>query len=224
MQLRSDLNLNEIIHIGFFTIPMHNMSYLVGNIFFCILYKCKFQIFERERSRGHPDEQWPWESMKPDEWNKLFWRSIKFNLLNSWFSNVVVYLSVTMSGIPSENLTAIDKMPTPTVFAAQILFCMMIEDATFYISHRTLHLPWLYPSVHKIHHEHKVTFSLAALHAHPLEYILGNVVPVMVGPAILGPRMHLASAFGWYFMRQFESIEGHSGYSFSWSPFRLLPC
>lgn len=69
-----------------------------------------------------------------------------------------------------------------------------------------------------------MTFSLAALHAHPFEYIMGNVVPVMVGPALLDTNMHRAAMFGWYFARGWESMEGHSGYSFSWSPYRLLPC
>ena len=44
--------------------------------------------------------------------------------------------------------------------------------------------------------------------------------------------MHLATATLWYknsynnirlFMRTLETIDGHSGYEFSWSPYRLLP-
>ena len=35
--------------------------------------------------------------------------------------------------------------------------------------------------------------------------------------------MHFATAFTWYFFRFTESAEGHSGYEFSWSPFRVLP-
>lgn len=94
---------------------------------------------------------------------------------------------------------------------------------TFFVGHRILHLPWLYPSLHKIHHENKITYCLAALHAHPIEYLFFNVGPTMVGPMLLAHRMHRASMFGWYLFRSLESLDGHSGYAFPWSPFRLLP-
>ena len=224
MQIKTDYQMNPVYHIALFTIPNHIINYTVANLIMCVIYKSKLQIFESERSRGSPDEKWPWETMEPTEWNNLFWRSIKFTVFNSTVCNLIVNLIVANSGQEVLNPTDIDKMPGPMLFAAQIVFCMVVEDMVFFCSHRTLHHPILYPSVHKIHHEHKVTFSLAALHAHPLEYIMGNVLPVMVGPALLGPRMHLASMFGWYFLRSWESMDGHCGYSFSWSPFRLLPC
>ena len=69
-----------------------------------------------------------------------------------------------------------------------------------------------------------MTYCLAAIHTHPLEYIVGNILPMMIGPALLNVRMHRAAMFGWYAVRGLESIDAHSGYSFSWSPFRLLPC
>ena len=100
---------------------------------------------------------------------------------------------------------------------------MMFEDLSFYFNHRVLHQSWVYPSIHKIHHEHKATFSLASLHAHPFEYIFGNVLPTMIGPMILGHRMHRAAVCGWLFVRVLESLDGHCGYDFPWSPFRLLP-
>ena len=48
-------------------------------------------------------------------------------------------------------------------------------------------------------------------------------MPVAIGPLILGPKMHFVTAFTWYMLRIVESIDGHSGYEFSWSPFRILP-
>ena len=93
----------------------------------------------------------------------------------------------------------------------------------FYFSHRTLHHPWLYPYIHKIHHENQVVFVLAAIHTHPIEYIFGNILPMIAGPALLWHRIHRASVFGWYFIRACETLDAHSGYAFPWSPFRLLP-
>lgn len=39
--------------------------------------------------------------------------------------------------------------------------------------------------------------SFSAEYAHPVEFILGNSVPVMIGPNILGKRMHLISLLIW---------------------------
>ena len=35
--------------------------------------------------------------------------------------------------------------------------------------------------------------------------------------------MHMTSVFGWYIVRIAESMDGHCGYAFPWSPFKLLP-
>lgn len=39
----------------------------------------------------------------------------------------------------------------------------------------------------------------------------------------MGSKVHLATIFIWLTIRIFESIDGHCGYEFSWSPYRLLP-
>ena len=135
-----------------------------------------------------------------------------------------IHIFLALSGFELKNPSEIKQLPGPLLFTVQVIFCMMVEDTVFSFSHRILHHPKLYPTIHKIHHEHRVTFCLSPLHAHPLEYILGNVLPVMLGPALLGHRMHMASMFGWHIVRIWETVDAHCGYSFSWSPFRFLPC
>lgn len=99
----------------------------------------------------------------------------------------------------------------------------MTEDLAFFLSHKLLHTPALYEKIHKIHHENNIVFCLAAIHAHWIEYLLGNLVPLIVGPAILGQRIHRLSISGWFFVRVCKTIDAHSGYSFPWSPFKILP-
>lgn len=150
-------------------------------------------------------------------------KSICLTILNSAiFANIAVCL-IEYFKLYGPSPTDIDKMPSVPVFVAQISFCMMIEDITFYFSHRMLHHPRVYPSVHKIHHENKVNYCLASVHTHPIEYMLGNILPMMLGPGILWHRIHRAAIFGWYVVRMFETSEAHSGYSIPFSPFRLLP-
>ena len=68
-----------------------------------------------------------------------------------------------------------------------------------------------------------MTIGLAAEYAHPIEFIVGNLLPVALGPMILGPKTHMVTVFVWYFVRIGVTLEGHSGYDFSWSPYRLIP-
>lgn len=86
-----------------------------------------------------------------------------------------------------------------------------------------LHTKWLYQKIHKIHHKHISTLFYAYAAAHPLEYIFGNVLPTVVGVLILGKNIHVTTVIGWYIARSFETLEGHCGYDFSWSPFRWVP-
>ena len=92
----------------------------------------------------------------------------------------------------------------------------------FYWNHRFLHLKQVYPYIHKIHHQHKVTIALAAVYTHPIEFILGNLLPMAAGPMILGSHMHITAVFMWYGLRTMSTLDGHSGYEFSWSPFNHL--
>jgi methylsterol monooxygenase/4-alpha-methyl-delta7-sterol-4alpha-methyl oxidase len=91
------------------------------------------------------------------------------------------------------------------------------------MSHRFLHWRVIYPYFHKIHHEFKVTLSFAAEYAHPLDYLVSSLIPSSIGCNILGPKLHFYSLLCWYVIRITETADGHSGYDFPWSPFRLIP-
>lgn len=105
----------------------------------------------------------------------------------------------------------------------QLLFASLMEDFVFYFSHRLLHTPFLYRHIHKIHHQFIATMSLAGEYAHPMEYLFGNLIPASVGIALLGPKVHIWVVLMWGILRTAESMDGHCGYEFSFSPFRLLP-
>jgi len=64
---------------------------------------------------------------------------------------------------------------------------------------------------------------MASAYAHILEYLFGNVLPFLVGPILLGKNMHLITMATWLIIRSGETVDGHSGYEFPWSPYRLLP-
>lgn len=118
---------------------------------------------------------------------------------------------------------ATEDLPDSLTLALTITLFMLMEDFCFYWTHRLLHWRVIYPYIHKMHHTHGTTVGIAAEYAHPVEFVLGNMLPTSVGPALLGPNVHMLTVFAWYMIRFGETLDGHCGYEFSWSPFRLIP-
>ncbi len=118
------------------------------------------------------------------------------------------------------------EMPEIWVIALQVLVFMVIEDFLFYWAHRIFHRPALYKKIHKIHHEFVTPTAIAALYAHPWEFILANSLPVMAGPFLLcalGMPVHIGTLWLWLFVRVLETLDGHSGYDFRfWFPHKLV--
>ncbi|EGD82670.1 GTP binding protein 4 [Salpingoeca rosetta] len=91
-------------------------------------------------------------------------------------------------------------------------FSVLVNDALFYWTHRLLHMPQLYARFHKQHHEYKATTGFAAEYASPLEQLLSNQLPVVVGPLLC--RMTTTEWLVFLVWRLWRTYEDHSGYDF----------
>lgn len=172
IQLKADYNVEDGDLMLICGVTTTAITLLIGNIFFLILYKGKFAFFEKYKALEDP---WPWES-DPLEWNKLRQRSIKFSLFNLFVVAPAMNYPVTKFAIRIQNKMDFNY-PSEVQLLASILFCCLMEDLCFYFSHSTLHKPFFYSRIHKYHHEHKVPTTFACIHAHPIEFYFGNVVP-----------------------------------------------
>jgi sterol desaturase/sphingolipid hydroxylase (fatty acid hydroxylase superfamily) len=65
--------------------------------------------------------------------------------------------------------------------------------------------------------------SIAAEHFHPVDFFMGVLLPGSFGPSILRERLHITTYLMWIWIRASEGVDGHTGYEFPWSPFRLIP-
>lgn len=185
-----------------------------------VIYYLEIPFFERYKINRDP---WPWNK-DPEEWMRV----IKKTLLLVSFNVLVCLPLVIVSNVALHNWEveysfSMQDLPDTKTLIFSIIFCMICEDFTFHLSHRLLHTRRLYPYIHKIHHQHINTIGIAAEYAHPLEFIFGNALPASVGPLLLGSNMHFYTFLLWLLIRLGETIDGHSGYEFSWSPYRLVP-
>jgi sterol desaturase/sphingolipid hydroxylase (fatty acid hydroxylase superfamily) len=193
---------------------------LITNVVMWAIYHSEVPFFERYKITNDP---WPWNENK-EEWNKL----VKKSILLVAFNNLVSLPLALMAMVYINNFEvklsfAVEDLPDWKTLMFTIAFCMLCEDLTFHFTHRLLHWKKIYPYIHKIHHTHVTTIGIAAEYSHPIEFIFGNIVPSGVGGMILGYNMHFTTFLLWSLVRLGETLDGHCGYEFSWSPYRLIP-
>jgi sterol desaturase/sphingolipid hydroxylase (fatty acid hydroxylase superfamily) len=104
-------------------------------------------------------------------------------------------------------------IPTVGLFFRDFVVFAVIEEFMFYFSHRALHWPSFYASIHKFHHKFTAPCAIAAVYAQPTEHMISNVIPVSVGPLLM--KSHPISVMIWGVFALFNTMTVHSGYDFS---------
>lgn len=215
---------NDVALFSALMICTHLGQVLVQNLIMLAVYRAEHPFFEQYKvKKASP---WPWKSPNQatrERFSKLLRRTlwtVPANILLIALPAIVLTYWARPDGAFS---MALEDMPSMWELTWQIGFCCVVEDAMFYWTHRFLHWDAIYPFIHKQHHAYSLDFtiSLSSEFAHPLEYLVGNLLPVAMGPTIL--RCHTLTFVLWVFVRIAESIDAHSGYSFPWAISRLTP-
>ncbi|KAG2373364.1 hypothetical protein C9374_012230 [Naegleria lovaniensis] len=90
---------------------------------------------------------------------------------------------------------------------------ILCDEVLFYVLHYAFHkVSFLYKHIHYFHHELRYTVSVGCEYAHPLEFLFGNVVPVLLGPVLM--RTHLFWYWVWIAYKLLETSYVHSGFDF----------
>lgn len=136
---------------------------------------------------------------------------------------LLLYGDLHLSGFKVKYSFETEDLPDPLTFFLTFVFLIVVEDLGFHIFHRLAHWKVIYPYFHKLHHNYTTTVSIGGEYFHPVDYFMGVLIPGSFGPNLLGRNLHIATYFAWALLRTGEGVDGHSGYEFPWSPYRLLP-
>jgi hypothetical protein len=90
------------------------------------------------------------------------------------------------------------------------LLWSVLTDFVFYLTHRIFHLKRLY-YFHSIHHEYNYTFGMGAIYAHPLDFLITNLVSVSL-PILIFKIPYYHSCFITIFATCYTTIISHGGY------------
>lgn len=195
----------------FFTVGtcvVHTLSYGIPNLILYFIYVNKW--FAKYKIQG------------PDAFPEpgLVNECIKDNFVG----HLIVTPLAAYFGFPlfqSFGMTVSGSLPSAFTIVRDFVVCTAINDTLFYWVHRALHHKSVYKYIHKKHHEVKTPIGIFSKHAHTVEDIFANTIPVILGPFLLGT--HCYFFWFWLCVRLLDAVDAHSGYNFPYNPFHMFP-
>ncbi|GFS87409.1 fatty acid hydroxylase domain-containing protein 2 [Nephila pilipes] len=107
-------------------------------------------------------------------------------------------------------------LPSFQRFVFELIFHSVMNEIIFYYTHRIMHHPSIYKSIHKLHHEWTTPIAISAIYCHPLEHVLSNIVTVIPSFIILGS--HVSVWWFWFCIALLFTLNSHCGYNFPFMP------
>jgi methylsterol monooxygenase len=127
---------------------------------------------------------------------------------------IVAVISVTVVTGGARGVRVDGPLPPYSERAWMLVAHLLVNEFLFFYAHWALHQGELYKRIHKKHHEFTAPFALAAVHAHPIELVVADLIPFTAGFLVFRP--HIFFVYMWIFAACLGTQTHHSGYRFPW--------
>jgi len=105
---------------------------------------------------------------------------------------------------------SVEETPIWLTILVDLALFLIVQEVVFYYSHRLFHLPYIYPLVHRKHHQWTAPIGIVCIYTTPIEYLTGNGLSVFLGPLLC--RSHIVTWWLWFALAHIGTTIHHSGY------------
>lgn len=136
------------------------------------------------------------------------------------YTTVLLPVSTLLLLLRSPNFP--ELAPSCWRLLVEVVACFLLFDTLFFIWHYCMHrVPWLYRTVHQMHHQNNVPFAMAAQDGSSAE-LLSLLLLALSTAWVLG--CHPLSEAVFHLLNTWLAVEDHCGYNLPWASHRLFPC
>ncbi|XP_035890582.1 uncharacterized protein LOC118502459 [Anopheles stephensi] len=193
---------NVTLYVGFLTVYTYSFFWLVGGLFVLMDLTNWPKALRKFKNQPGANEPLEWDRCK---------RLVKVVLRNQFLYGIpTTYFGFMMRKLVFFETPNPRILPSLPIVFRDLLFCIVFWEITFYYSHRLLHSSYFYKRVHKKHHQWSAPVAWAAMYAHPFEFIISDLLPVYIGPAIMSS--HVLTFVVWFTFVMMDTLVDHSGY------------
>ncbi|XP_072256578.1 fatty acid hydroxylase domain-containing protein 2-like isoform X2 [Pyxicephalus adspersus] len=158
--------------------------------------------------------------IQPEKNNPVDPGKMKHTVKNAFFTQVFISIPMVLLMYPfmqwRGNPCGIE-LPTFQWVLLELTIFSLSEEVLFYYSHRMFHHPSIYKHFHKIHHEWTAPVGVVSHNIHPLEHIISIMLPVMIGPMLMGS--HLVTITLWFSLALIFATITHCGFYLPFLPY-----
>ena len=141
----------------------------------------------------------------------------RWNILKDYGDMLPLVTTNAITGYPffsyveNKLLLTPDFVPNQWAWWTNLCAWILMTDLIFYSVHWMLHQRTLYKYIHSVHHQYRYTYGIGAIYAHPLEFYIGNLVPVAMPLVICKMPMNICQSIV-IFATLFTVVLSHGGF------------